>query len=68
MDVVGEMGFITGMPQSATLEVEASARLIVIAKAEFDTLLASDEGYTADSSMCCAGGCARAMCNLCAPR
>ena len=47
VDVVGEMGFITGMPRSATLEVEASARLIVIAKAEFDTLLASDDHMAA---------------------
>ena len=35
VDVVGEMGVITGMLRSATLEVESFARLIVIAKTEF---------------------------------
>ena len=47
VDVVGEMGFITGMPRSATLEVESAARLIVIAKAEFETLLGADDHMAA---------------------
>ena len=47
VDVVGEMGFITGMPRSATLEVETVARLIVVAKTEFDDLLASDDRMAA---------------------
>ena len=42
VDVVGEMGVITGMPRSATLEVEEAARLIVIDKDDFAALLADD--------------------------
>jgi CRP-like cAMP-binding protein len=47
VDVVGEMGFITGMPRSATLEIETAARLIVIAKTEFDALLDGDDHMAA---------------------
>ena len=43
VDVVGEMGVITGMLRSATLEVESFARLIVIAKTEFEVLLEADD-------------------------
>lgn len=48
VDVVGEMGFITGMPRSATLEVDQTSRLIVIAKAEFEALLAADDHMAAE--------------------
>ncbi len=47
VDVVGEMGVITGMPRSATLEVESFARLIVIAKTEFEGLLEADDHMAA---------------------
>jgi len=47
VDVVGEMGFITGMPRSATLEVEQAARLIAIAKDDFDSLLEEDDHMAA---------------------
>jgi CRP-like cAMP-binding protein len=39
VDVVGEMGMITDMPRSATVEVATAARLIRIEKSDFDTLL-----------------------------
>ena len=45
--VVGEMGFTTGIIRSATLEVEAPARLIVVGKAEFESLLASEDQMAA---------------------
>ena len=47
VDVVGEMGVITGMLRSATLEVESFARLIVIAKTEFEVLLKADDHMAA---------------------
>ena len=47
MEVVGEMGVITGMLSSATLEVESFARLIVIAKTEFEVLLKADDHLAA---------------------
>ena len=47
VDVVGEMGFITGMLRSATLEVEQGARLIAIAKDDFDRLLDEDDHMAA---------------------
>jgi len=47
VDVVGEMGVITGMLRSATLEVESFARLIVIAKTEFEVLLKADDHLAA---------------------
>ncbi len=47
VDVVGEMGVITGMPRSATLEIESFARLIVIAKTEFEVLLEADDHMAA---------------------
>ena len=47
VDVVGKMGVITGMLRSATLEVESFARLIVIAKTEFEVLLKADDHMAA---------------------
>ena len=47
VDVVGEMGVITGTPRSATLEVESFARLIVIAQTEFEVLLEADDHMAA---------------------
>ena len=47
VDVVGEMGVITGMLRSATLEVESFARLIVTAKTEFEVLLKADDHLAA---------------------
>ena len=47
VDVVGEMGVITGMLRSATLEVESFARLIVIAKTEFEVLVEANDHMAA---------------------
>ena len=47
VDVVGEMGVMTGMLRSAALEVESFARLIVIAKTEFEVLLKADDHMAA---------------------
>ncbi|OGG54602.1 MAG: hypothetical protein A3F84_17680 [Candidatus Handelsmanbacteria bacterium RIFCSPLOWO2_12_FULL_64_10] len=42
VDVVGEMGVITGMPRSATIEVAEDATLIAIRKMVFDLLIKKD--------------------------
>jgi CRP-like cAMP-binding protein/CheY-like chemotaxis protein len=42
VDVVGEMGVITGMPRSATIEVAEDATLIAILKMVFDLLIKKD--------------------------
>ena len=47
VEVVGEMGVITGMLRSTTLEVESFAQLIVIAKTEFEVLLKGDDHMAA---------------------
>ena len=47
VDVVGEMGVITGMLRSATLEVESFARLIVIDKTEFELLVEANDHMAA---------------------
>ena len=44
VDIVGEMGVITGMPRSATVEAEDNVRLLVISKVDFDALLSTNEG------------------------
>ena len=47
VEVVGEMGVITGMLRSTNLEVESFAQLIVIAKTEFEVLLKADDHLAA---------------------
>ena len=47
VDVVGEMGVITGMLPSATLEVDSFARLIVIVKTEFEMLVEANDHMAA---------------------
>ncbi len=47
VDVVGEMGVITGMLRSATLEVDSFARLIVIVKTEFEMLVEANDHMAA---------------------
>ena len=65
VDVVGEMGVITGMLRSAPLEVESFARLIVIAQTEFEVLLEADDHmalrYIVVLSTFCAAGYPRVM-------
>jgi CRP-like cAMP-binding protein len=66
VDVVGEMGVITGMLRSATLEVESFTRLIVIAKTAFEVLLEADDHMAAKRylrlvDVFCAAGYARVM-------
>ena len=44
---MGEMGVITGMLRSATLEVDSFARLIVIVKTEFEMLVEANDHMAA---------------------
>ena len=44
VEIIGEMGVITGMPRSATVEAEINVRLFVISKVDFNALLDANEG------------------------
>ena len=47
VDIVGEMGTVTGMPRSATVEATTDGRLITIQKADFDRLLQQNDALAA---------------------
>lgn len=42
LDIVGEMGLVTGLPRCATIEVSEDATLMVIGRIEFEALLKTD--------------------------
>lgn len=42
LDIVGEMGLVTGLPRCATIEVTEDATLMVVGRIEFDALLKTD--------------------------
>jgi voltage-gated potassium channel len=48
VDIVGEMGMVTGMPRLATVEAATQVRLITIKKADFDLLLQQNAALAAN--------------------